>query len=221
MTNTTKLTQRQLLDNRGILSAIMEQQPKRKKEFITSTTLNPIIFPSYKRNERPSILDDSQFSTHPAVVDSAYIEAFKKNEDIYEDGIRVPSHRQVRTNERNRNIGLVLNKQYETPRKYIPETELGTYASLDEIITAPMELEYKKPKVSKPIPIKRENISRSMTPLIEEIDIKKEFMAFRNKTKPLDSLREENIKKQYKYPLKHLKKQDMLLEHLSQIIEEE
>ena len=221
MTNTTKLTQEQLLDDSDIESAIMGQQPKRTRKFVPSTPLNPTIFTAPKQNKPTSLLDLPEYYINSAVIDSSFTEAFKVP---YQSGTRVPSHQQVRTAERNRNIGLILNKQY-TPQKIISETELGTYAGIDEIITAPMEIKPIRPRIIKPEPepvfIKPEKISRARVYSPEPFDIKKEFIEFREKMTPQDLIREEKIKTVYKYPLKQLKKKDTLLEHLSKIIEEE
>lgn len=222
MNNTTKLTQRDLLDDRNILSAVMEQQEKRKpRKFVPSTPLNPIISPNINQKNSTNLLELPDYYINSAVIDSAFTEEFRVP---YAEGSRVPSHQQVRINEQNKNIGLILNKQYK-PQKIVPEEELGTYAGLDEIITTPMEIKPMRPKIIKsepePVFMKPQKISNARVHSTEPTDIKKEFMEFREKIKEQDTAREQTIKRTYKYPLKQIKKVDTLLEHLSQIIENE
>lgn len=219
MNNTTKLTPRDLLDDRNILSVVMEQQEKRKsRKFVPSTPLNPVIFPTPKQIKSNTLLDLPEYYINSAVIDSAFTEV---NKNPYDNGVRVPSHQQVRINEQNKNIGLILNKQYK-PQKIVATDELGSYSNLDDIITTPMEITPLRPKVIKPepIPVRPERVSYARGHSTEEVDIKKEFIEFRNKIKDQDVLNEEKIKTTYKYPLKQLKKRDPLLEHLSQIMEE-
>jgi len=221
MNNTTKLTQRQLLDDRGILSAVMAQQDeKRKKKFTMKEPLNPEIFKSAPIELPKSLSDLDQDYVNPAIIDTAFMDAFRYNknyEDIDLAGPRAPSHKQEMINERNRRLQSVMAKTYISKK----QEDEGYYPFLDEIIFSPIKDETIKPKPIRiePDPIQPVKLSRARIHSNERVDIKKEFDEFRKNITKKDFNKESILKKTYKYPLKQLKKRDTLLEHLAEIME--
>ena len=223
MNNTTKLTQRQLLDDRGILSAVMAQQDeKRKKKFTMKEPLNPEIFKSSPIESPKSLLDLEHNYVNPAVIDTSFMDTFKRNKN-YEGidlvGSRVPSHKQEMINERNRRLQSVITKTYNIKK----QEDEGFYPFLDEIIFSPIKDETIKLKPIKieSEPIQPVKISRARIHSNEQFNIKKEFDKFRENVNSKDIAKDTLIKQTYKYPLKQLKKKDDLLEHLAEIMEED